>query len=71
MKYQFSRKWYQADFDYKKDYRKYEEVRAWCKENFGPEPRNPDAWSRWWHKFESSILFRDEKDYVLFILRWQ
>ena len=64
-KYRFSRNWYQAEFDTKY----YEEVRAWCKEQFGSEPKKPDAWSRWWHKFEDSILFRDEKDYVLFMLR--
>ena len=62
----FSRNWYQAEFDD----RHYFEVDAWCEQHFGPHPKNPDAWSRWWHKFEDSILFRDEKDYVLFVLRW-
>lgn len=66
-KYKFSRaNWYQAEFDVKY----YEEVEEWCEQQFGPHPKNPDAWSRWWHKFEESILFRDEKDYVLFVLRW-
>lgn len=65
-KYKFSRKWYQAEFD--RQY--YFEVDAWCEQQFGPHPKNPDAWSRWWHKFEDTILFRDEKDYVLFMLRW-
>lgn len=65
-KYRFSRKWYQAYFDTKY----YFEVDAWCSQQFGPHPTQPDAWSRWWHKFEDSILFRDEKDYVLFMLRW-
>jgi hypothetical protein len=66
-KYKFSRaNWYQAEFDW----RKYDEVEEWCEQQFGPHPQRPDAWSRWWHKFENSILFRDEKDYVLFMLRW-
>jgi hypothetical protein len=66
-KYKFSRaNWYQAEFDD----RHYFEVDAWCEQHFGKHPRNPDAWSRWWHKFHNSILFRDEKDYVLFMLRW-
>lgn len=66
-KYKFSRaNWYVADFNWKD----YDEVRAWCKKQFGPEPKNPDAWSRWIHKYEDRIHFRDEKDYVLFTLRW-
>jgi hypothetical protein len=65
-KYKFSRNWYQAQFDTKYYY----EVDAWCSQQFGPHPKRPDAWSRWWHKFEDSILFRDEKDYLLFTLRW-
>jgi hypothetical protein len=66
-KYKFSRaKWYQAEFDPKD----YHAVDAWCSKQFGPHPARPDAWSRWWHKFEGSILFRDEKDYVFFMLRW-
>lgn len=66
-KYKFSRaKWYQAYFNSADYYA----VDKWCEEQFGPHPKNPDAWSRWWHKFEDSILFRDEKDYVLFMLRW-
>ncbi len=66
-KYKFSRaNWYQAEFDD----RHYFEVEDWCHKHFGPHPKNPDAWSRWWHKFHNSILFRDEKDYILFTLRW-
>ena len=64
--FKFSRKWHQAHFNPEDYYA----VRAWCSQQFGPHPANPDAWSRWWHKFEDSILFRDEKDYVLFMLRW-
>ncbi len=65
-KYKFSRNWYQAPFDPKHYY----EVDVWCSQQFGPHPARPDAWSRWWHKFEDSILFRDEKDYQWFLLRW-
>lgn len=66
-KYKFSRaNWYQAEFNDKD----YFEVDAWCEQHFGKHPTNPDAWSRWWHKFHNSILFRDEKDYILFMLRW-
>ena len=65
-KYKFSRKWYVADFHAQN----YDDVRQWCKEQFGPEPKFPDAWSRWQHRYEHQIFFRDEKDYVLFLLRW-
>lgn len=66
-KYKFSRaNWYKADFNPAD----YFAVDKWCEEQFGPHPKKPDAWSRWWHKWEDSILFRDEKDYVLFLLRW-
>lgn len=66
-KYKFSRaKWHQAYFNVKD----YDEVNDWCAQHFGPHPKRPDAWSRWWHKFEDSILFRDKEDFVLFTLRW-
>jgi len=66
-KYKFSRaKWYVAEFNIKD----YTDVVHWCTQHFGPHPKNPDAWSRWVHKYEDKIHFRDEKDYVLFCLRW-
>ena len=66
-KYKFSRaNWYVADFNLKD----YHEVESWCAEQFGPHPKRPDAWSRWFHKYEDKIHFRDEKDYILFVLRW-
>jgi hypothetical protein len=66
-KYKFSRsKWYEAVYNY--NY--YHEVEAWCTEQFGPHPNQPDAWSRWVHTHEDTIHFRDEKDYVWFVLRW-
>ncbi len=66
-KYKFSRaKWYVAEFDT----RYYFEVDEWCKEQFGPHPKRPDAWCRWHHTYENQIHLRDEKDYNWFVLRW-
>lgn len=65
-KYKFSRDWYVADFDSAN----YEAVRAWCTEQFGPEDRFPNAWSRWQHRYEDQIHIRDEKDYMMFMLKW-
>lgn len=66
-KYQFSRaKWYTADFNSKH----YDEVRAWCTHHFGKEDKVHNAWSRWKHIYEDRIFFRDEKDYMMFVLRW-
>jgi hypothetical protein len=65
-KYQFSRKWYIADISDAD----YHNVRAWCKEQFGPEDTFPNAWSRWQHRYEHQIHLRDEQDYILFVLKW-
>ena len=66
-KYKFNRaKWYVAVYNYNYYY----EVVEWCAEQFGPHPEQPDAWSRWVHKYEDTIHFRDEKDYAWFVLRW-
>ena len=65
-KYRFSRDWYVAEFDIAD----YTDVVHWCREQFGPHPRNPDAWARWEHRYENKIHFRDEKDYIWFVLRW-
>jgi hypothetical protein len=66
-KYKFSRaKWYVVDYNW----RDYDAVREWCTQQFGPHPKNPDAWSRWWHSYADTIRFRDEKDYQWFLLRW-
>jgi hypothetical protein len=71
-KYQFSRaKWYEAEFwdlsalpdtslKSKSD---------WCKEQFGPHPQRPDAWSRWYVS-HTKVYFRDQKDHNWFVLRW-
>lgn len=65
-KYQFSRQWYVADFDWVHK----GEVLEWCRQQFGPHPLNPDAWSRWVNKYSEKIHFRDERDYQWFVLRW-
>ena len=41
----------------------------WCKEQFGPAPPFTDAWARWSVSY-SIIRFRDEKDYIFFMLKW-
>ena len=68
-KYKFTRaKWYVADLwnsDHIMD-----EVREWCVEQFGPRVLNPDAWTRWINHMNSTFRFRDEADYVLFMLKW-
>jgi len=67
MKYEFSRaKWHIAEFNDEQS----EDIFVWCQENFGPHPKQPDAWSRWNHRYVNKIFIRDEKDYILFILRW-
>lgn len=66
-KYQFSRaKWYVADYDWVNQ----AEVLEWCRQQFGPHPQNPDAWSRWCNHYSERVHFRDEKDYNWFVLRW-
>ena len=66
-KYKFSRaKWYKAEFNWGQE----TEVFEWCTQQFGPQPENPDAWSRWHHKSWTESHFRDEKDYAWFVLRW-
>lgn len=66
-KYKFSRaRWYEAEYNWIHQ----AEVVEWCTEQFGPHPEQPDAWSRWNHKWQDRIQFRDERDYVLFQLRW-
>ena len=65
-KYKFSREWYVAEFAIND----YTDVIHWCREQFGPHPSQPNAWSRWIHRYEDKIHFRDEKDYIWFVLRW-
>jgi hypothetical protein len=65
-KYKFSRaKWYEAKLP-----RDQQAAFNWCVKQFGPEPKNTDAWTRWYFNVDRTFRFRDEKDYVMFILRW-
>jgi hypothetical protein len=65
-KYRFSRaKWYEAKVP-----RDQQAAFAWCMKQFGPEPTITDAWTRWYFNVNRTFRFRDEKDYVMFILRW-
>jgi hypothetical protein len=67
-KYKFSRDWYVAS--YAKNITDHE-VATWCTENFGCTPKHPDAWTRWTYGSSyKTIRFRDEQDYMWFLLRW-
>ena len=74
-KYKFSRaKWYEADraIDHSSPWpfmRYNREQFSWCVAQFGSAPDYPDAWSRW-YMINDRFRFRDERDYVLFTLRW-
>jgi hypothetical protein len=48
----------------------YKFSRAKWYETFGAEPKNPDAWSRWYFNVNRTFRFRDEQDYMWFVLRW-
>lgn len=66
-KHKFSRaKWYDANFDPAR----YFEIKEWCTQQFGPLNTNPDAWTRWFMQSHGVMRFRDEKDAMMFILRW-
>jgi hypothetical protein len=65
-KYRFSRaKWYEAKVS-----RDQQAAFAWCVKQFGPEPTNTDAWTRWYFNVDRTFRFRDAKDYEWFLLRW-
>lgn len=72
-KYRFSRaKWYTAELHGNSTWifsDEYNNIIAWCTEQFGAHPTKQDAWSRWWVGL-GEINFRDEKDFVLYQLRW-
>ena len=69
-KYSFSRaKWYESSLAISSTKAQIMEVNAWCSEQFGPIPRHEDAWSRW-GQLGVRLKFRDQKDYVLYTLRW-
>lgn len=65
-KYKFSRaNWYEAKLP--KDG---QGAFNWCVKQFGPEPKNTDAWTRWYFNVDRTFRFRDAKDYEWFLLRW-
>ena len=71
-KYNFDRKWYEFDTLSVYDGEIWPDMNDeldWCKQNFGPSPVPPDAWSRWYVN-EWVFRFRDQADYALFQLRW-
>ena len=72
-KYKFSRaKWHTAQINGDILWRlghEYNDVIAWCNENFGPHPKEHDAWSRWYVGV-GHIFFRDEVDLILYKLKW-
>lgn len=72
-KYKFSRaKWYTAKLNGDAIWRlsdRYNQIIAWCTEQYGPHPTKHDAWSRWYVGL-GYINFRDERDFVLYQLRW-
>lgn len=72
-KYKFSRAtWYSSKLKGTGMWRlghEYNEMIAWCTEQFGKHPKRQDAWSRWWVGIDD-INFRDERDLVLYQLKW-
>ena len=65
-RYKFSRQWHiQRINHYRGD-----EVYQWCEKAFGPHPKNPDAWCRWYRYSTKKFYFRDEQDAMFFVLRW-
>lgn len=69
-KYSFSRaRWYEVHMMFK-SYAPIQERIDWCVETFGPPPKNPDAWTRWYLSGLTKLKFRDSKDYEWFMLRW-
>lgn len=75
LKYTFSRaKWYEAkrapSSDTVRSMFKYNgEQYSWCVKHFGQSPLHPDAWCRW-YMLSDRFRFRDEKDYIWFMLKW-
>jgi len=70
-KYKFTRaKWYDVTIDGKNEMA----AISWCEEQFGRAATQPDAWARWYRVYTGispgNFRFRDEKDYILFVLRW-
>lgn len=65
-------KWYKVSLDF--DVVDWNDRLDWCKEQFGPASMAAESkfaifQPRWYQQFET-IYFRDEKDYMLYTLRW-
>lgn len=67
-KYKFSRNWFEEHLFFK-SWEPIQQRLDWCEEVFGPQPKNPDAWTRW-YTMHTLLRFRDKKDYEWFILKW-
>lgn len=68
-KYQFSRTiWYEASLIGIRPEQVSERI-EWCEQTFGPLPKNPDAWSRWYVSY-NKIRIRDQEDFSWYTLRW-
>jgi hypothetical protein len=68
-KYQFSRaKWHEVHL-FSKSWDPVQERLDWCEQQFGPQPKRADAWTRW-YTMHTTLRFRDSKDYEWFLLRW-
>jgi hypothetical protein len=68
-KYKFSRaKWYEVHL-FSKSWDPVQERLDWCEQQFGPQPKKADAWTRWYTSF-TTLRFRDQEDYMMFVLRW-
>lgn len=70
-KYKFSRVWHEVGLPFSGLENGFENNPRllWCTEQFGPRPDRPDAWCRW-YVWGLTIRFRDQQDYMLYLLRW-
>lgn len=66
--YKFSRQWHIGKVSV---YQSANLVHKWCEETFGPHPKNPDAWCRWYRYSIKRFYFRDEQDILMFKLKWE
>jgi hypothetical protein len=56
----------------------YNEMICWCKQNFGDpidlslylDGSSLPARQRWYKRYANELWFRDEQDYLWFLLRW-
>lgn len=60
--------WYMADLF--NTNHAWNEINKWCYQQFGPRSAVPTPDARWINHLNSTWCFRDESDYLLFMLRW-